>query len=256
MPRPFLAAGVIACVALGCTDTKREAKHRDDVSHPTVAVASTQSTSVGPQLPSVEKPLFDRLGGNAGVTKVVEAFVALAADDPKVNFTRKGHPAAWEATPENIAHLKKRLVEFIATTTGGDVNYSGKDMVSAHKGMGVTDAEFDAAAADLKKAMDQHDVPAPEQAELLAVVNKTRAAIVEARAEHNPPDTTPAQPKPEAKPATEEPKKTVPAETPKTPEPVKTFTPGVSSNETELERVPESDEPVKGKKPSLDELNK
>ena len=36
------------------------------------------------------KTLWDRLGGEAGVSKVVDDFVAAAATDPKVDFSRGG----------------------------------------------------------------------------------------------------------------------------------------------------------------------
>ncbi len=143
---------------------------------------TTQGATTNPALASNRRTLFDRLGGTAGVTKVIDDFVAIAAADPAVNFTRAGHPNAWEATPENVALLKKRLVQFVATATGGDQEYTGEDLLTAHKGMGITDAEFDASAAALRAAMGKHEVPAQEQAELLAVVNRTRSAIVEEQA--------------------------------------------------------------------------
>ena len=48
-----------------------------------------------------EKSLYDRLGGEPAIKAVVDEFVARGASDPKVNFTREGHPNHWNATPEN-----------------------------------------------------------------------------------------------------------------------------------------------------------
>src|SRR5262245_28688391 len=60
------------------------------------------------------KSLYERLGGKPAITAVVDDFVGRAASDPKVNFTRKGIPGAeWQATPENVAHLKAGLVDFV-----------------------------------------------------------------------------------------------------------------------------------------------
>jgi hemoglobin len=124
--------------------------------------------------------LYDRLGGRAAIRKVVDDLVALAADDPKVNFTRKGHPNEWEATEENVERLKERVVQFVAVTAGArDVKYEGKDMVTAHKGMGITNGEFDAFATHLKAALEKNNVPLREQEELLDAVESTRGAIVE-----------------------------------------------------------------------------
>src|SRR5262245_59242151 len=67
----------------------------------------------------VKKSLYDRLGSEPAITKVVDDFVGRAASDPKVNFTRKGAPQEWRATDENLAHLKTKLVQFLASAAGG-----------------------------------------------------------------------------------------------------------------------------------------
>ena len=123
--------------------------------------------------------LYERLGGAPAVTKVVDDFVAIAAPDPNVNFTRKGVPGAeWDATPENVAHLKQGLVDFITKATGGPDNYKGKSMKEAHKNMQITEAQFNAIAGDLKQALDKNNVPADLQKELLDIVGTTKKDIV------------------------------------------------------------------------------
>lgn len=127
-----------------------------------------------------EKTLYERLGGSPAVTAVVEDFVARTAANPAVNFTRKGTETEWEASEANVTTLKKHLVQFVSVATGAtDVIYEGKDMQTAHKGMKVSNAEFDAMAADLKATLDKFNVPAQEQQELLAIVGTTRGQIVE-----------------------------------------------------------------------------
>ena len=129
---------------------------------------------------SMKKSLYDRLGGKPAITAVVDEFVGRAASDPNVNFTRKGVPGAeWQATPENVAHLKVQLVDFFSKVTGGPDNYKGKSMKEVHAGMQITPAEFEAAASDLKATLDKFKVPAPEQAELMRVVGSTAPDIIE-----------------------------------------------------------------------------
>lgn len=124
------------------------------------------------------KSLYTRLGGHDAVAAVVDDFVNRAAGDPAVNFTRKGTPAYWDPTPEHVAMLKKHLTAFIAQATGGPQMYHGKDMASAHKDMQITNAQFNALAADLKASLDKFNVPDKEQNELLAIVETTRSSIV------------------------------------------------------------------------------
>jgi hemoglobin len=130
---------------------------------------------------AMNSSLFDRLGREPAIKAVVDDFVGRAASDPKVNFTRKGTSMEWEATPANVEHLKMRLVEFVAMASGGPQKYMGRSMQSAHRGMNISNAEFDAIAADLKASLDHFKVPAREQAELLAAVEGTRKDIVERR---------------------------------------------------------------------------
>jgi hemoglobin len=132
--------------------------------------------------PPPAKPLYERLGGMPAIQAVVDDFVTRAASDPKVNFTRKGIPGAeWDPSPTNVEHLKRMLVEFIAEASGGPVKYTGKDMPSSHKGMRITNAEFDALAADLQQSLEKFKVPRQEQSELLEAVEGTRKQIVERR---------------------------------------------------------------------------
>jgi hemoglobin len=128
-----------------------------------------------------EKSLYERLGGQAAISAVVDDFVPRAAANPAVNFTRQGQPRTWEATPENVDKLKKHLVQFVSVATGAkDVTYEGRDMVTAHEGLKITGAEFDALAADLAASCDKLGVPAKEKEELLAVAGSTRGSIVQA----------------------------------------------------------------------------
>jgi len=141
-----------------------------------LALGACQSDSA---MKAADKPLYDRLGGQPAITAVVDDFVGRAAGDTKVNFTRKGTGYEWQATPKNVAHLKGKLVEFIAMASGGPVTYTGRDMKSAHAGMKISGAEFDAPAADLKASLDKFNVPAKEQGELLAAAAGTKKDIVE-----------------------------------------------------------------------------
>src|SRR5262249_38620311 len=87
------------------------------------------------------KPLWDRLGGEAGVRKVVDDLVDQVASDPKVNFTRKGTGKEVKMDDKRVAELKSSLVEFISSATGGPLMYTGLTMKTAHLGLGISDAE-------------------------------------------------------------------------------------------------------------------
>jgi hemoglobin len=171
-----LFVGACLTLSTGCTGKNDNGEQRTS--------ATTKPTTRPTTRPAVSRTgtLFDRLGGEAGIRVVVNDFVRRAAADPAVNFTRKGHENEWQPTKQNLERLKQRLVEFVATTAGAPsrYQYQGKDMVSAHKGMGITNAEFDALAGHLAAALEANNVSRREREELLSAVGSTRSAIVEA----------------------------------------------------------------------------
>jgi len=155
--------------------------------------------------PPVAKTMWERLGGEANVKKVVDDFVAMAATDPKVNFDRNGKYKLDEAT---VSHLKKELIDFVSLATGGPHKYTGKSMKEVHKGMGITDAEFDAAAADLKKALQKNGADPADIDLVMNAVGGTRKDIVEPRKpEDKKPESKPDDKKPEKKPEDKKPEK-------------------------------------------------
>ena len=139
-----------------------------------------------------KRTLFERLGGEQGVTAIIDDFTARALEDPRVNWDRTSvkrggllrreeSTALWKATPENVATLKKHLVQFIALATGGPPKYEGKDITAAHAGMRIGNPEFDAVIGDLKASLDKLQIPTKEQKELLAIIESTRPQIVTER---------------------------------------------------------------------------
>ncbi|HKB39288.1 MAG TPA: hypothetical protein VKD72_22810, partial [Gemmataceae bacterium] len=123
-----------------------------------------------------ETTLWERLGGEANVKKVVDDLCARASKDPKVDVTRGNK---FPLDEQGMARLKKLLVEFISKETGGPLKYTGKSMKEVHKGMGITDEQFDALAGHLKKALEDNGAKEPDIKAVLDAVEKTRKEIVE-----------------------------------------------------------------------------
>ena len=136
--------------------------------------------------------LFDRLGGEKGLTAIVDDFLARAMQDPRVNWERngitrggfsfhRGQSVTWKATDNSIAILKKHFVQFLSLATGGPPRYDGKEIKQTHAHMHIANAEFDAALGDLKASLDKLQIPNKEQKELLSIVESTRPQIVTQR---------------------------------------------------------------------------
>ena len=160
------------------------------------ANASTNGTTSGATNKAVrateKMALCDRLGGEQGLSKIVDDFTQRALQDPRINWQRKGvkrgglsihrdQSVTWKDTPQNVAKLKTHIVQFLALATGGPAHYEGKDIKSTHADLHIDNPEFDAAIGDLKASLDKLQIPNKEQKELLSIVESTRPEIVTVR---------------------------------------------------------------------------
>lgn len=137
--------------------------------------------------------LFERLGGEPGIAKIMDDFIPRIIQDPRVNWERKGVERGgfsfsrnkavthWQPSPQNVAILKRHMGQFIALATGGPTRYEGKEMKSAHAALRITNSEFDASIGDLKATLDRLQIADQEQKELLAVMESTRPQVVTER---------------------------------------------------------------------------
>jgi hemoglobin len=135
----------------------------------TIVVALLACTLSGGSAGAQTRTLYDRLGGYPAISAVVDDFVKNVAADKRIN---KFFAHA------NIGRLKARLVEQICQGSGGPCIYTGRDMRSAHAGMGIQGRHFNALVQDLGKSLNKFRVPAREQKELVAILAPMKKDIV------------------------------------------------------------------------------
>ena len=116
--------------------------------------------------------LYDRLGGKDGVAAVVDSFAKNVLTDPRVN-------KPFKKSKDGLEHFKQMMEEQICQLAAGPCQYSGKPMKDAHKGMGISDAQFDAVVEDLKLALDEKGVSEQDKSELFAAIAPMKGDIVE-----------------------------------------------------------------------------
>ena len=114
--------------------------------------------------------LYQRLGGRAAISAVVDDAIGNISVDPRINkyFLHANAPG-----------LGNNLVDLICERTGGPCVYRGLDMSASHEGMNISNAEFDALVEDLFKSLARFKVPEREQAEVKVTLERMRNAIVE-----------------------------------------------------------------------------
>src|SRR4051812_23316242 len=112
---------------------------------------------------SHEKTLYMKLGGKKAITAVGADFVPRVAADSRIN----GFFKETASNPKRLASFKMKLVDQICEASGGPCKYKGKDMKSAHAGMGVSGADFNVLVEDLVAALDKFNVGSEEKNALL-----------------------------------------------------------------------------------------
>jgi hemoglobin len=122
-----------------------------------------------------EKSLYDRLGGKTAITAVVDEFVSRVAADTRIN----GFFAQTAADPARLKKFKGNLVDQICQASGGPCKYMGKDMKTAHMGMGISTGDFNALVEDLVGALDKFKVGQHEKDQLLGALGPMKSDIVE-----------------------------------------------------------------------------
>ena len=137
-----------------------------------VCLLAAMAVVASAQDKTMEKSLFERLGGKPALTAVVDEFVARAAADTRINM---------KFGKTDIPRLKFHLVEQLCAATGGPCKYTGRSMKAAHKDMKVTEGEFNALVEDLVGALDKFNVPEKEKGELLAILGPLKDQIVEVK---------------------------------------------------------------------------
>jgi hemoglobin len=120
-----------------------------------------------------KKSLYARLGGYDAIALVVDDFIMRLATDKRFEKFFTGF------SEDSKKRLRQHILDQFCAAAGGPCVYTGREMRTAHKGLGITEADWDAAAKHLVAALDKYKVPEAEKNELLAFVVTQKKDIVE-----------------------------------------------------------------------------
>jgi len=125
-----------------------------------------------PQASSANDTLYKRLGGYDALAAVTDDFIGRLATDPQMSQFFTG------LNDESKQRVRQHVIDFLCANTGGPCLYLGQDMKTAHKGLHITDAQWNAAAVDLTATLDKFKVPEKEKGEVLSAVTALKPQIV------------------------------------------------------------------------------
>lgn len=147
------------------------------ISAQTISLQGCSDDNVTNNTGTTAQSLYTRLGGSTAIDTVVAVFINNVAGDPQINFFFA--PVLADTTGIRYRLLRQNLVQQICMVSGGPCLYMGKDMRTAHGGMNITVAQFNALVNDLVTAMNTLSVPQTEQNDLLALLGPLCGDIVD-----------------------------------------------------------------------------
>jgi truncated hemoglobin YjbI len=113
-----------------------------------------------------QKPLFERLGGQAAIEAIVGDFLLFISNDLEINK---------RFAKINIKELQKQLMEEACEQTGGPCTRAGEPVAEAYAEIKFKDKEFEALTRDLVAALNKNKIAEKEQKEILTALGKLRA---------------------------------------------------------------------------------
>ncbi len=118
--------------------------------------------------------LYQRMGGYDVIAAVIDGLFAILHDDPGFARFFGGRSA------DSIIRSRQLLVDQMCGLSGGPCHYIGRDMKTSHRGLGITNAEWEANMKASDAALIKNGVGEAERAEFLALFERYRDDIVEA----------------------------------------------------------------------------
>lgn len=141
-----------------------------------IAVVLSFMTMIEPSPASAQMKgdsLYKRLGGYDALAAVTDEFITRLATDKDVGRFFVG------ASENSKMRIRQLVVDQLCAATGGPCVYIGRDMKTAHKGLGITEKDWDIAVKHLGATLDKFKVPKKEQDEVVAALSGLKKDIVE-----------------------------------------------------------------------------
>jgi hemoglobin len=112
----------------------------------------------GPAFASADDSLYQQLGGQPGLVRLMDDFMQRLLADRRMNPFFKD---------VDQAHVKAQLVDQFCEVAGGPCKLNGPDMKRAHAGFDITRADFNALVEVLQLSMDAQGIAFGAQNRLL-----------------------------------------------------------------------------------------
>ena len=114
--------------------------------------------------------LYDRLGRFDGISRivndVVDAHLANSLVAPRFQAAK------------DMDRLRKLATEFFCAGCGGPEPYTGRDLLTTHKGMNINEQEYIAVMDDILGTLEKHDIDAGTRGEVAAILYSLKGEVI------------------------------------------------------------------------------
>jgi hemoglobin len=119
---------------------------------------------------TVEKSLYEQLGGSGNIEAVVKHFYERILSDNELR-------AFFDDV--DMDKLRRHQAHFVSFALGGPNQYSGRSMQAAHEGLEITEDQFFSVAGHLIDTLVSFNVPAETTDQVIEQIAKLKGDIVE-----------------------------------------------------------------------------
>ena len=120
-----------------------------------------------------KKSLYERLGGYDAIVAVANDLLPRLNNDPQLGrfWAHRGQ--------DGVDREKQLLIDFLCASAGGPVYYRGRDMALAHRGMRISESDWNVFLGHAAATLATLRVPEAEQGEVVAFVQGLKKEIVD-----------------------------------------------------------------------------
>ena len=114
--------------------------------------------------------LYQRLGEADGIARLVDDVIAAHLTNPLVKTRFENI--------EDMEYAKRMAREFFCAGSGGPEPYTGKDMLTAHRGMNISEQEYLAVTDDIVGAMKKNNLDEGTRNDVIAILYSLKDNII------------------------------------------------------------------------------
>lgn len=117
--------------------------------------------------------LYKRLGGYDALAAVTDDFIVRLVTDKRLAKFFGG------VSENSKLRIRQLVLDQLCAATGGPCVYIGRDMRTAHKGLGITENDWNASVEDLTATLDKFKVGQAERTDLFAALATIKPDVID-----------------------------------------------------------------------------